>query len=241
MNISSGLGHVTPRNVLILPISKEDRVFGAIELSSFKTFEPHQIEFLNKLGQSIGGTFDSIEASIRTQMLLKESQQQRELLIEHEQNLMLNLEKVEHIQRTTAKREAELKSILKALHNIAPVTEYNMDGEIIFANRVLLNLLERPEAYLLGKKQGSLRLNQTEEPYEDFWKDLKRGITKYDLQHIRVGEKDLWLSGAFTPILDENGIPYKVLNISTNITYQKQLELQIQHFEAQTSKDADAQ
>ncbi|MCF6242262.1 MAG: HD domain-containing protein [Bacteroidales bacterium] len=38
------------------------------------------------------------------------------------------------------------------------------------------------------------------------------------IQHIEVDGKEFWLSEAYTPILDKSGMPYKVLNISVDIT-----------------------
>ena len=33
-----------------------------------------------------------------------------------------------------------------------------------------------------------------------------------------INGRDIWLSEAYTPIYDKNGEPYKVLNISVDIT-----------------------
>jgi hypothetical protein len=35
---------------------------------------------------------------------------------------------------------------------------------------------------------------------------------------LKINEKDIYLSEAYTPILDNEGKPYKVLNISIDIT-----------------------
>jgi signal transduction histidine kinase/ActR/RegA family two-component response regulator/HAMP domain-containing protein len=72
--VSSGLGSVTPLNVVILPILFEGEVEAVIELASFKKFGPTQLAFLDQLAESVGIVFNTIEANMRTVELLERSQ-----------------------------------------------------------------------------------------------------------------------------------------------------------------------
>jgi signal transduction histidine kinase/CheY-like chemotaxis protein len=71
---SSGLGPVTPLNVVILPVLFEGEVEAVIELASFKKFGDTQLAFLDQLAESIGIVFNTIEANMRTVELLERSQ-----------------------------------------------------------------------------------------------------------------------------------------------------------------------
>ena len=75
VSIRSGLFEATPRNVIVLPVLFEDHVKAVIELASLSTFTPSQLAFLEQLTTSIGIVLNSIEATMQTEGLLKQSQQ----------------------------------------------------------------------------------------------------------------------------------------------------------------------
>lgn len=56
-SITSGLGDATPRSILLVPLIANNTKEGVLELASFQYFEPHEIQFLEKVGQSIASTF----------------------------------------------------------------------------------------------------------------------------------------------------------------------------------------
>ena len=73
--IRSGLFEAIPKNVIVLPVLFEDRVKAVMELASLTTFTASQLAFLEQLTASIGIVFNSIEATMQTEALLKQSQQ----------------------------------------------------------------------------------------------------------------------------------------------------------------------
>jgi HAMP domain-containing protein len=74
LRISSGLIEAIPRAVLVLPVIFEGQVKGVIELGSLKRFNPTHQAFLDLLTESIGIVINTIEANMRTEELLKQSQ-----------------------------------------------------------------------------------------------------------------------------------------------------------------------
>ena len=64
-----------PRNVIVLPVLFEDRVKAVIELASLSAFTASHLAFLEQLTASIGIVLNSIEATMQTEGLLKQSQQ----------------------------------------------------------------------------------------------------------------------------------------------------------------------
>ena len=73
--IRSGLFEAVPRNVIVLPVLFEDRVKAVIELASLSPFTTSHLAFLEQLTASIGIVLNSIEATMQTEGLLKQSQQ----------------------------------------------------------------------------------------------------------------------------------------------------------------------
>ena len=85
--IGGGLLQARPRSVIVLPVLFEGQVKAVIELASLSEFTPSHVAFLEQLTSSIGIVLNTIEATMRTEGLLKQSQelaaelqaQQREL------------------------------------------------------------------------------------------------------------------------------------------------------------------
>jgi HAMP domain-containing protein/CheY-like chemotaxis protein/signal transduction histidine kinase len=73
--IRSGLFKAVPRNIIVLPVLFEDRVKAVIELASLSAFTASHLAFLEQLTSSIGIVLNSIEATMQTEGLLKQSQQ----------------------------------------------------------------------------------------------------------------------------------------------------------------------
>ncbi len=73
--IATGLFKAMPKNIIVLPILFEGQVKAVIELASVGTFTPLEIAFLEQLTAGIGIVLNSIEATMQTEGLLKQSQQ----------------------------------------------------------------------------------------------------------------------------------------------------------------------
>src|SRR5690349_13347205 len=75
ITIGSGLVQFRPRTVIVLPVLFEGHVKAVIELASIADFTPSHMNFLEQLTGSIGIVLNTIEATMRTEGLLKQSQQ----------------------------------------------------------------------------------------------------------------------------------------------------------------------
>jgi CheY-like chemotaxis protein/signal transduction histidine kinase/HAMP domain-containing protein len=73
--IRSGLFQAVPQNIIVLPVLFEDQVKAVIELASLNAFTASHLAFLEQLTASIGIVLNSIEATMQTEGLLKQSQQ----------------------------------------------------------------------------------------------------------------------------------------------------------------------
>jgi HAMP domain-containing protein/signal transduction histidine kinase/DNA-binding response OmpR family regulator len=75
VTVSSSLGHARQVSVVVLPVLFENQTKAVIELASLHPFTDVNLNFLDQLALGIGAVFNTIEATMRTEGLLTQSQQ----------------------------------------------------------------------------------------------------------------------------------------------------------------------
>jgi HAMP domain-containing protein/CheY-like chemotaxis protein/signal transduction histidine kinase len=107
--ISSALFKVPPRNNIVLPVLFENQVKAVIELASINEFTALQTMFLEQLTTSIGIVLNSIEATMQTEGLLKQSQQLAGELQAQQRELQQTNEQLEQKAQQLAERNVEVE------------------------------------------------------------------------------------------------------------------------------------
>src|SRR6202008_1155063 len=107
--IRSGLFEAVPRNAIVLPVLFEDRVKAVIELASLSVFTASHLAFLDQLTSSIGIVLNSIEATMQTEALLKQSQQLAGELQTRQRELQQTNEQLEQKAQQLADRNVEVE------------------------------------------------------------------------------------------------------------------------------------
>ncbi|NOZ46640.1 MAG: GAF domain-containing protein [Chlorobi bacterium] len=231
ISIIKGVSGENPKNLLIVPLQVNDEVFGVIELISYHSFEDYQIEFIEKIGESIASTIAGVKINIRTNQLLEQSKKQADELAQQEEEMRQNMEEMQATQEEAAKREAEMKGLMNGINSRMLVAEYDLDGQLIEINEELLNLYGTVRQKVIGKYREEfdtgVHLNQEEKDL--LWNDLRNGKTRKRIHHLIINNKDIWLNEIYTPVFDNSGNPIKILNISTDITemYKTQNEIEL--------------
>lgn len=120
--------------------------------------------------------------------------------------------------------EANVLGQIDAIHRSLAVIEFEMDGTIIWANENFLRVMGYSLDEITGKHHrifAEPEFAGTRE-YDEFWKKLNRG--EYQAaQYKRLGKggKEVWIEASYNPILDPNGVPFKVIKFATDITPRK--------------------
>ena len=107
--ISSALFKMPPRNNIVLPVLFENQVKAVIELASIHEFTTLQTMFLEQLTTSIGIVLNSIEATMQTEGLLKQSQQLAGELQAQQKELQQTNEQLEQKAQQLAERNVEVE------------------------------------------------------------------------------------------------------------------------------------
>jgi len=107
--VRSGLFEAVPRNVIVLPVLFEDRVKAVIELASLNAFTQSHLAFLEQLTASIGIVLNSIEATMQTEGLLKQSQQLAVELQTQQKELQQTNEQLAQKAKQLAEQNAEVE------------------------------------------------------------------------------------------------------------------------------------
>jgi len=110
MPITSGLFKAQPQHVIVLPVQFEGQVKAVIELASLGGFTDLQLAFLDQLTTSIGIVLNSIEATMQTEGLLKQSQQLATELQTQQRELQQTNEKLEQKAQQLADRNVEVEA-----------------------------------------------------------------------------------------------------------------------------------
>ncbi|HEV8659261.1 MAG TPA: response regulator, partial [Thermoanaerobaculia bacterium] len=110
IQINSGLGEAKPLNIVVLPIVFEGQVLAVMELASFTRFTETYISLLDQLTDSIGVVINTIQANMRTEELLVQSQSLAEELQAQQEELTETNKRLEQQAKSLQASEELLKT-----------------------------------------------------------------------------------------------------------------------------------
>lgn len=222
--ITSGLGEATPHCLIVVPLKINETVYGVLELAQFRTLEQYEIEFLEKLGESIASTISSSKVNIKTKTLLDKTQIQAEEMRAQEEELRQNMEELQATQDEMRRQNHEMEAFTQAVNASCLVMEYDRNGIITKINAKLCESTGYERHEVIGQKFGFLipPNEQKAGDFEKLWETLSHGehVTRDVVRQKKNGSK-LILRASFMPIFDYNGILDKISIIAFDITSEQ--------------------
>ncbi|MGM5029310.1 methyl-accepting chemotaxis protein [Tardiphaga sp. 862_B3_N4_1] len=113
---------------------------------------------------------------------------------------------------------------IAAIGRSQAVIEFKLDGTIVTANDLFLNVMGYNLAEIEGKHHSMFVDPATRDgaAYREFWASLNRGeYQAAEYKRIGKNSKEVWILATYNPILDETGRPIKVVKFASDVTDQK--------------------
>ncbi|GGH09675.1 methyl-accepting chemotaxis protein [Silvibacterium dinghuense] len=117
----------------------------------------------------------------------------------------------------------DLAGQLKAIDKSWALISFEMDGTIKSANKNFLRLMGYTEEEVIGKKHAIFMFpeDRGSREYTEFWDGLRHGeYQSGEFRRVSKDGREVWIQGAYNPILDVNGKPFKVVKFATDVTEQ---------------------
>lgn len=241
IHITSGLGGATPNALVIVPLKFNDKIFGVLEMASFKPYEEFEIQFLEMLGESVAAAISTAKVNNQTKMLLEKSQQQAEELRAQEEEVRQNMEELSATQEHMSRQMKEIKILaedLQVREDVFALTtilsEADLFGTITLANNKLVEVSKYSREELIGKPHSIFRhQDMPRELFKLFWDTIKRGdVFRGIIKNRAKDGTHYWVDATIVPVKDGSGRIVKYIGARYHITddsfaehlYNKQAE-----------------
>ncbi len=132
----------------------------------------------------------------------------------------------------TASRQVveERSGWIAAIERSQAVIELGLDGRVLSANDIFLQLFGYRREAVLGQNHRMFcdPAAVASAAYRAFWEQLREGRFIADrFRRVVADGTERWIYASYSPILDTNGRPVKIVKLATDVTAQQRLEEEV--------------
>ncbi|RAV23133.1 methyl-accepting chemotaxis protein [Paenibacillus contaminans] len=124
----------------------------------------------------------------------------------------------------------ESNAVLASIERSLAMIEFNMQGEVLWANEPFAYCMGYQASELTGKNHRQFCTAEFSKSleYEQFWNDLRKGSAFQEkIERVAKNGTSIWLEATYMPIRDNLGESVAVLKIATNITAREQANIRM--------------
>lgn len=219
IEITSGLGDANPRSILIVPVKLEEEILGVIELASFNFFEDHQIQFIEKIMESVASTLSSSRINQQTKELLSKFETQSKEMAEQEEEMRQNIEELTATQEEAAARESELSATIRALTDTVNYLEFDSEFRILNLNESFANVFDLQYEATFGKSLNDLILINKAKftDSKNALELLQNGHDVNETHEYTINDTVLKINDTYKVIKNSNNDTLKIIRIASVI------------------------
>jgi methyl-accepting chemotaxis protein len=184
---------------------------------AFNTFEPYQIEFIEKVGENIASFVSSIKINHKTSILLNESQHKSEELAAQEEEMRQNMEELQATQEEAARREEERELLWDSMGKFLGIIETDLNGFITNSNEKVTTLLGIGANELLHANYQTLFFTDSKTNFDPLWNQIISGGTVNTNSTWKGKGSDMRIDHELTLVTDLSGKGNKVLSLIKEI------------------------
>ncbi|HLT71363.1 MAG TPA: GAF domain-containing protein, partial [Cyclobacteriaceae bacterium] len=240
--ISSSLGESAPRALVVVPLIVNNKTEGVLEMASLAEFPPHQIEFLEKVGESLAASLISARSSEKNKTLLQTSQQQAEEVRAQEEEMRQNMEELEATQEQMTRQMKELhklreeleveKYLFSALMDKVPEAIYfkDRDSKFLRVSKYLASHFGKEAEELIGKSDFDFQEEvHAREALEDEKIIMNTRTSKVDFieKEVLKDGSEHYVSTTKMPLTDAHDNVVGTFGISRDVTRLKLDEIEL--------------
>ncbi|MEZ5071701.1 MAG: PAS domain S-box protein [Bacteroidales bacterium] len=229
LQITSGLGKSNPRYLLIEPLVWNDQVYGILELASFKALDPHKLHFVSRVAENMATTLSTMESNLRTEALLRETQEQAGMLARKEEQVRQNMDVLEKTQEDAARQADTYISFTNTVNHTLMRAEYRTDGTLLYANTRFLKKLGYSGNREVEGKHINLFIHEKDQDwFNELWEKLSKGGRHFEgyMKHVSKMGQELWTMATYTCMRRDDGRVEKILFLAIDSTDQKKQSLE---------------